>query len=173
MVLTSSVPSGTGVARQTGRLPVPILCSSAVFFDNLGIAQENEEGLTNQGEAFLEIVAPGHPLAAGRTGTIRVVRGAGSFGSAQTVAGAVPIASIVGDDDEVGIVGLERGAAGALGPAPARRVGWFALEQTFPTLNPDGWALFDAAVGWLLAAPPESRPAEGGRGSGGRSGREG
>ncbi len=154
VVLTSSVPAGTGVARQTGEVPVPMLCSSAGFFDDLGISQENEEGAINPGEIQLRIVAPEHPLAAGRAGVVRVARVAGLFGSAQTVPGATPIATLLGDDDEVGIVGLERGAPGAFGPAPARRVGWFALEQTFPALTPDGWALFDAAVRWLIAPPP-------------------
>lgn len=64
---------------------------------------------------------------------------------------AIVIASLPGDEGEVAIFGMERGALGAFGPVPARRVGWFALAETFPSLNRDGWALFDASVRWLLA----------------------
>jgi hypothetical protein len=149
VVLTSSVPPGTGVARETAAIAVPLLCSSPFFFDDLGISQENEEGSINAGEVTLEILEPDHPLAAGRSGTVRVVRTPGLFGSAQTLPGAVPIAAIAGNEEEVAIAGLERGAGTPFGPAPARRVGWFALENTFPTLTGDGWALFDAAVTWL------------------------
>jgi hypothetical protein len=36
--------------------------------------------------------------------------------------------------------------------APARRVGWFAGQDTAAQLNERGWRLFDAAVRWATAA---------------------
>ena len=153
VVISSSVPNGTGVARQTGALAVPILCSSAAFLDDLGVSGEQEQGEVRFNQRALRILAPGHPLAAGRTGRVMVARPLSSFSAARITGDAIAIAALVGDPDDVGIVGLEKGARSALGPAPARRVGWFALEATFPGLSPDGWALFDAAVRWLLQAP--------------------
>jgi hypothetical protein len=153
VVISSSVPNGTGVARQTGALAVPILCSSAAFLDDLGISGEEEQGEVRFAQSALQILAPGHPLAAGRIGRVMVSRGLSSFSYAQITGDAIAIAGLVGDRDDVGIVGLEKGARSTLGPAPARRVGWFALEATFPGLSADGWALFDAAVRWLLEAP--------------------
>ena len=153
VVISSSVPNGTGVARQTGALAVPILCSSPAFLDDLGISVELQEGEVRFNQSALQILAPGHPLAAGRTGRVTVARNFSSFGATQIAGDAIAIAALVGDQDDVGIVGLEKGARSTFGPAPARRVGWFALEATFPGLSADGWALFDAAVRWLLGAP--------------------
>jgi hypothetical protein len=153
VVISSSLPAGTGVARQTGMLPVPILCSNNVFLDDLGISAENEEGESNPEETQLRILAPAHPLAGGRRGLVRVVRAPGVFRSAEVLAGTIPIAAIAGDDEQVSIVGLEKDASTPFGAAPARRVGWFAQEDTFTALNSDGWSLFDAAVKWLVPAP--------------------
>ena len=103
---------------------------------------------SRRAKATSRIVASGHPLAASRSGEVRVVNQPRPFGYGQPVAAAVRIATIV-EDQEVLIFGLEKGAAGRFEPAPARRVAWFGLETTYLSLNDNGWALFDAAVRWL------------------------
>ena len=65
---------------------------------------------------------------------------------------AIVIATIAEEADEAVMFGLEKGAANRIGPAPARRVGWFAEEEAFLSLNNAGWALYEAAVRWAIGA---------------------
>ena len=148
VVMSNSLPEGGGLAAELRELPVPILCSKVDLWDNLGIGQQQGTS-TAGGEMDLQIRAADHPLAAGRRGEIRVTTQARPFGLGVPVPAAVRIATIVEETDEVLIFGLEKGAAASFGPSPARRVGWFAHETTYLSLNENGWALFDAAVRWL------------------------
>jgi hypothetical protein len=155
VVMSNSLDQGSGLPAVMRTVAVPIFCSKSAFWDNLGIGEERLFDVS-QGESDLQIVAPGHPLAGGLTGEVRVVSQPSPFELGQPVAAAIRIATIVEEEnepDEVLIFGLEKGAAGRFEPAPARRVGWFARETTFRSLTDDGWALFDAAVKWLTTGP--------------------
>jgi hypothetical protein len=150
VVMSNSLPQGGNLSTELRALPVPILCSKVELWDNLGIGQQQGTA-TASGETDMQIRAPDHPLAAGRRGEIRVTTQARPFGLGVPVPAAVRVATIVEETNEVLIFGLDRGAAASFGPSPARRVGWFAQETTYLSLNENGWALFDAAVRWLTS----------------------
>ena len=149
--MSNSLPQGSGLPVALRDLAVPILCSKAVFWDNLGIGQPQGTSVAS-GETNLQIRAD-HPLAAGRRGEITVTSQRRPFALGVPVPAAIRVATIVEETNEVLIFGLEKGAEARFGPSPARRVGWFAQEATYLSLNENGWALFDAAVRWLTTGP--------------------
>jgi hypothetical protein len=149
VVLSASLPQGSGLPAQLRSLAVPILCNKPVFADNLGIGRPGLSAVAGA-EQTLQIRAPDHPMAAGRSGLLTVVTQRRPFGLVFVVPEAVIIATIAEEPEEAVIFGLEKGAADRFGPAPARRVGWFAQEQTYLSLNDAGWALFEAAVRWAV-----------------------
>jgi hypothetical protein len=149
VVLSASLPQGSGLPAQLRSLAVPILCNKPVFADNLGIGRPGLSAIASA-EQGLQIRAPEHPMAAGRRGYVLVVSQRRPFGLVLVVPAAVIIATIAEEPEEAVIFGLEKGAADRFGPAPARRVGFFAQEQTFLSLNDAGSALFEAAVRWAV-----------------------
>ena len=147
VVLSASLPQGSGLPAQLRSLAVPILCNKPVFADNLGIGRPGLSAIANA-EQSLQIRAPDHPMAAGRRGFVVVVTQRRPMGLVQVVPDAVIVATIAEEPNEAVIFGLEKGAADRFGMAPARRAGFFGQETTFLSLNEAGWALFDAAVRW-------------------------
>jgi hypothetical protein len=93
---------------------------------------------------------PGHPLAAGLVGTVRVLAWPLNLRWAAPLPGASLVASYPGAPEHAGLLfGYERGTVTALGPAPARRVGLFLGNgRIIRALTEQGWRLFDAAVLW-------------------------
>jgi hypothetical protein len=147
VVMSNSLPQGSGLPMQLRDVATPILCSKGALWDNLGIGQPQGTSVASS-ETNIQIRAE-HPLAAGRRGEITVTSQGRPFSLGVPVPAATRVATIYGEPNEVLIFGLEKGAAGRFGPSPARRVGWFAHESTYLALNENGWALFDAAVRWL------------------------
>jgi hypothetical protein len=70
------------------------------------------------------------------------------LGSAHPAPGAGIVARADGGAAAVWVV--DPGAALTTGTAPARRASVFLTYDSPPVLSGDGWALFDAAVRWLL-----------------------
>jgi hypothetical protein len=101
----------------------------------------------------IEITDPGHPLAAGFSGAVRVMTRPLRVRWAAPPPAATSVASYAGAPEEKTLVfAYDRGDATAGGPAPARRVGLFlGNEQIVRSLNEQGWRLFDAAVTWCVA----------------------
>jgi hypothetical protein len=152
VVLSASLPQGSGLPADIRMLPVPIFFLKSAFCDNLGVGIQGEN-YVSPGETELQIRLPDHPMAAGRRGTIAVVSQARPFGLAKVIPAAIIVATIAEEADEAVIFGVEKGAADRFGPVAARRVGWFGQEPTFLSLNATGWALFDAAVRWAATTP--------------------
>jgi hypothetical protein len=152
VVLSSSLRQGTGLPVQFRPLAVPLLCSKVEFSDRLGMSIPGESAVAS-GETELQIRRPEHPMAAGRRGVIPVTTQERPFGLVEPVSDGLVIATIAEEPDEALIFALEKGASDRFGTVGARRVGWFAQESTYLSLNDAGWALFDAAIRWVTAAP--------------------
>jgi hypothetical protein len=152
VVLTVSLPDGGRLARLLASVPVPIVCAKRRYFEELGISpgNNNDDGVAVDATQ-VSIIAPNHPLAADRNGLVTVTSRPAQMGWGRPVPGATRVATLPGQPDRVVIFAVDRSTATTFEPAPARRVGFFALE--FGALNPAGWALFDAAMRWALAAP--------------------
>ncbi|HEX7084340.1 MAG TPA: protein O-GlcNAcase [Gaiellaceae bacterium] len=124
------------------------------------------------GHVFLDealtIEEPGHPLAAGRSGVVRIYRGPGRLRFGRGVPAEATVVATGGTPPRPVLFAVEAGAelCGG-GVAPARRVGIFLPpDGVEPWLvAPTGEALVRAAVDWLKsgvdsAEPPKSGGAE-------------
>jgi hypothetical protein len=133
-------------------LPVPLMVPEYGLFSFLGMTGptlDTDWGALTLTTTDLIINDPSHPLAAGLAGTVTVMTpGQGLYGFGVPAAGAVTVATLVGEDGRYSIFGYEHGAAMVGLAAPARRVGWFVDKDAASRLTASGWALFDAAVKW-------------------------
>jgi hypothetical protein len=143
---------GAALARMLREVPVPLLSCRYQLSANLGLAEQGNFAVANS-EQLVQIRMPQHPLAAGRQGYVTVVSERSAFGIVVPVAAAAIVGTIAEETNEALVFGLEKGAADRQGPAPARRAGFFAQENTFMALNDAGWALFEATVRWTVGAP--------------------
>ncbi|HEX7898363.1 MAG TPA: hypothetical protein VF950_11430 [Planctomycetota bacterium] len=129
-------------------IAVPVLVWEPRLYDEFdmiaGSVYGQDWGTRPTGRVRIDV--PGHPLAAGLSGTVDVGPAPLSFGRA---AGAV--ATIDGDPDRAALFAYEAGAPMPGGSkAPARRVGIFLFNATAAGLTDAGGRLFDAAVRWCV-----------------------
>jgi len=157
IVISSSVQSVDMAAYAVSSLvnsPLPILDYEPALFDELLLGAS---GNNIDGQASLTITTPGHPLAAGFSGSITVYSTPGmmAFGVAGTLGtdATVVATSDVGDP---AIFTYNKGnrLSDDTTIAAARRVGFYFNEVGVPGANPDGFKLFDAAVGYALVPEP-------------------
>jgi len=145
------------------RAAVPVLCLEPAAYPLLRMTTDGagpEFGFHFQsGAAPVEIVLPGHPLAADFSGLV------GKFfistiGWGRPAAGAVVVARLPGQPDQAVIFAYETGQqmSGAQGAAPsgapARRTGLFLDPQIVNANSPDLWRFYEAAVEWSAALAP-------------------
>lgn len=135
----------------------PILCANPHLWAPLGMGGRfSEDGHGNRG-GFTEAevrAAPGHPLAAGRSGLVRFFEQPARPPAARPAGSALVVATLPNDPSRVLVFAYPRGADLTGGPAPERRVGFSFPEDPGVGLTEDAWALFDAAALWCLAAEP-------------------
>ena len=146
VIVSSSVTSSLVNTKFTASA-IPVLTWEDALYDDLRLTLDgaSAHGLLS-GQQTLAMASPGHPLAAGLTGTVTTSSAAAYAWGAPT-ANAVTAATIAGDSAKAAIFGYETGAAMQGQNAPARRVGFIGGHAGF---NANGWALFDAAVKWAL-----------------------
>ena len=137
---------------------------AALAKDDLGDLQMFQTHSSGSGHTQIDIVDANHPLAAGLSGTVTVTSVAESmqFGKDGLGGGVDLVASTTTGGyhailaADVGDALLGDGTAGRPSVAAGRRVMFFLHDTTFANLTPDGFKLFDAAVGYALAgSPPE------------------
>jgi hypothetical protein len=143
--------------------PVPVLLLEALYADTMHLTGRDryvdygEHGEPNESddppEAYLKIVGAWHPMAAGLPpGLVQVLKEPGMMKWAVPEPSAIAIASLPGEAEQKAIFDYERGAAmygGYL--APGRRELFPLDNDAFDDLTPQGVALFDAAVAWLVS----------------------
>ncbi len=152
LIIISSTAQTSLIPTSLKSLAVPVLSSDAPISVKLGLGR-------NAGSAngtSLNIIAPTHPLAAGRSGTVAVSTSA-TFTALTPSSGSTIVARRVGASNTA-IFAIEPGAALVSGTAPARRVGFFLGGNAPARLNANGWSLFDAAVTWALGDSPPPPP---------------
>jgi DNA-binding protein YbaB len=152
VVISESVnPSDVGTKFTSSAVPM-VVCEPVSFRDlkmTGGTWGTDKGDATNQTQ--LQITA-GHPLAAGLSGQVTVAGAASKFVWGNPAAAARKVAAITGSSNKWGIFAYDTGEAMVGQNAPARRVGFFAGQDTPAALNDNGWRLFDAAVRWATAA---------------------
>ena len=117
-------------------------------------------GNTQNDQTQIEIVDPSHPLAAGLSGVVTVTSAPGTMsrGIGELAAGASLVASTMDGNHaifaaDVGDALLGDGSPGNPATANGRRVMFFLQDNNFADLTPDGLALFDASVAYVVPEP--------------------
>jgi hypothetical protein len=161
IVISSTISSGDG-AKFTNN-PVPVVHWEQALEDNFLATGDlaTDHNTTTADQTQLNILATTHPLAAGLSAGLHTVATSGttfSWGNPQ--GGAIKIATIAADTNQVAVYGYEAGAT-MLGTnkAPARQVFLFMQDPGLTPLSADGLALFDAAVTWA-ASKDVTRPGD-------------
>jgi glucose/arabinose dehydrogenase len=148
VVISSSVaPADVGTKfRDT---LTPVLAWDSYLYDDLGMTGPLPGTDLGTVTGRQLVIAKPHPMAAGLTGTVTVVKTAAAvFSWGRPAASAVIVARTPGTDPRTAIFGYEKGAPMVGLTAPGRRVGFYLENATASALTLEGWALFDAAVRW-------------------------
>ena len=154
-VMISSTVNAGDVTNKFTSNSIPVITWRQDLYDDLGMVTSNSSYYgTISGQTTLKIIDANHPLAAGLNGTITVESNASVFAWGTPNTNAFTIATSVSNPTNYVIFGYEKGARMPGLVAPARRVGLFMSDASSITnLNANGFALFDAAVNWVVTAP--------------------
>jgi hypothetical protein len=150
LVLLSSTVTSANVNTKFRAVVNPVLTWESHLFDDLGMTgvTSGTDFGTLSGRTQVDVVAPGHPLAAGLSGRATLTSSAQTFSWGRPNANAALVARPAGDATRAVIFGYEKGAAMPGRTAPGRRVGFFLENDTASALTAAGASLFDAAVRW-------------------------
>jgi|GEM_PF-691842 len=148
-VIVSSTVSSGAVSTKFRDVSIPVATYESFLFDDMLMA-------TSVGEEFSQSnahsVAPTHPMAAGRSGSVKVYKVPDRLRWGVTGAGAQVVMTMPNASDRAVLFGYDAGATLINGSAaPARRAAWFLGDTGVESLSEDGLAIFDASVRWLMS----------------------
>jgi hypothetical protein len=132
-------------------LAVPLVVWEPQLFDDLGMTRGCDEGDCGEerGAHPAVIKQQAHPLAAGLTGTVPVLRvGAGMTSWGIPGLHAHWIATLAANPQKAMVFAYDTGTEMPGGVAPARRVALFLNVDSPGVLTDAGWRLFEAAITW-------------------------
>jgi hypothetical protein len=151
LVLSSSMNSKQ-LRSWFSELPVPMLVLESSAFEQLGLTGSRWRRDLGPTVPLAEVVIqnPAHPLAAGLSGTVRVMANPLNLRWAAPPPSALTVATYAGAPEQASLLfAYERGALTAGGAASARRVALFLGNgKVINSLTDAGWRLFDAAALW-------------------------
>jgi CHRD domain len=158
MVFISGSVRVADVAAAYRECNVPVIYSEAGISAPQSMADDaiGQAGAVSA-QTDLLITNPGHPLAGGLCGTVRVYSGLTGQGRMNFIAAnshLISIGTVIDNPGQAVISGYEKGVCMFDGlPAPARRVNLFMPETETTNALDAGWALFDAGIAWCLSTP--------------------
>lgn len=159
-IITSSV-TDTVLASRLASASKPLWVAKPYLFDNYGLTgPTGEVDYGSRSTRTIAVVAPDHPLAAGRTGTVNFQTGSSRVTYARAASAATVVARIGSDAT---ILTIAAGMPLANGqPAPGCRMSFPLFANAPTTFTADGWAMFDAAAQWAAGgcatAPVDAPP---------------
>ncbi len=158
LIVISSGVSANVVEGRFRHTTVPVVLWESYVLPHMGLTGKKEGGdygTHEEKQRYLWMVNAPHPLSAGRpAGLLNVVKRGGPMNWGRPGPGAIIIATMPGDLAKGLSFAYEKGATmDGENLAPARRVMLFLNNETFPNLNEQGLALFDAAVRWAAGLP--------------------
>ncbi|MCP4613697.1 MAG: hypothetical protein GY845_33830 [Planctomycetes bacterium] len=171
--ISESVGSG-GIREEITEIEVPIIVGEPYAWDEMGMTRGGG-GTSDVATTDITIVSPGHPMAAGLSGTVTVLTDlAGTEGTAQFANGdagdeATVIATATLADGQTYdiIIVYEKGAKLAMPPTDGSgqiaadiRIGMFFHYYAQDVLNDNGLALIEAAVKYVLGVKTQARSPE-------------
>ena len=149
VVLISSTVSPANIGAKFRDVPVGVVVWEAAVFDDMGMTgnRSSVDLGTISSQTSLNVVAPGHPLAAGLSGLIAVTSNSNMLSWGRPSGNSV-IATLAGSPAKSAIFAYEAGQPMAGLVAPGRRVGFFLHDTTAAKLSGNGGALLRAAIAW-------------------------
>ena len=149
IVISSTVRSGD-IQNKYRDVPVPVLLWEPWLYDNFmmtGTVAHTDFG-NYSSTSQVVINDPSHPLAAGFSGTIEVTQHNKNQMWGRPSAAAAKVGVLNVDASKYTIFAYEAGAEMVGMTAPARRVGFFASNNSAAYFTNKGWDLFTTAVNW-------------------------
>jgi|GEM_PF-1569465 len=153
IVISSTINSGD-VGTKFTNVAVPVVTWESYILDQLkmtGPVAQTDFG-QNSSYGSLTITDASHPLAAGLSGTVKVLTTNSWIRWGWTTqSSAAKVAKVAGQEAWYGIFGFDKGQAmqGGFG-APERRVSLFMDDDTPAMLTTAGKQLFDNAIEWAI-----------------------
>jgi hypothetical protein len=160
IVTVSESVSSVDVGTRLTALAKPVVSLEPSLFDDLkmtGPTWLRDYGDT-QGATQLNVLASTNTLAAKKSGVVTVTDVPGKYVWGAPATTAIKVATIVNRPEQAGIFAYETGTTMVGATAPARRVGFFAGENTPAGFTQAGWELFDAAIRWALGMSDDITP---------------
>lgn len=158
-IIASSVTDSVLGSRLTG-VATPLWVAKPYLFDNYGLAgPAGEVDYGSRATRTIDVVAPDHPLAAGRSGTVNFQTGSSRVTYARAAASATVVARI-GQDATIFTIAAGLPLADDQ-PAAGCRLSFPLFANAATTFTADGWAMFDAATLWAAggcASGPVDEP---------------
>ena len=139
---------------------VPLITSKHDMYRDNWLAMSSSTRGNKYSSDDLNILSPSHPIAAGLSGTVEVLDNGSNIYAFGTPSSAATVIGELPTEGQQVLFAYESGATMVGLTAPARRVGFFLLDDYVDDLTTDGWAMVDAAICWAM----------GGCGSGGGAG---
>jgi hypothetical protein len=144
VVIVSSTSDDRLVQGELREVAAPVLIWKATLYDDMGMAPPGGIGI--ELSTSISIVDAGHPLAAGRSGSVEVITSVDYMPWAMVGSAADVVATIGG---RATLFAYETGdPLPAGGTAAGCRVGFPAYHTSPEEFTAAGRALFDAAVAW-------------------------
>jgi hypothetical protein len=159
IVIISSTVNSTDVNTKFRDVKVPVVTWEAWIYDDMKMTgTANTDYGSHANETRVQIAKATHPIAAGLSGTVTVNNSPKEMSFGKPSTNADVIAHVPGDPVWALVFAYETGTAMVGLKAPARRVGFFARDESGSCFTTEGWKIFDAAVNWALnctnVAPP-------------------
>lgn len=167
LVLISSTITSTNVAAKFRTVAAPVILWESALLDDMGMTgtiSGTDYGTTtaqtqatisptacNRATMYTAAVGYGdgcQDMAAGLTGTVSILKSAGTVSWGKPGTNAIKIAYQPGLTDHALVFGYDKGAAMPGLTAPGRRVFVYLEDNTATTWTGRGQALFDNAVYW-------------------------
>jgi len=136
--------------------PEPIIVAKPELFPGFGMttASRSNWGYTRSSKK-VQIVNPGHEMAAGLSGEVIVAIKAKPMNFGRVGNSATVVASARDTRDQPVVFAYGRGETLANGErASGPRIGMYMSQTHAGFANRDGWALFDAAAAWAVPNAP-------------------
>jgi hypothetical protein len=145
LVLISQTTSSGALGTKLRSVSRPVLIWKPSLYNDMAMSP-TEASSTSQ--TSIAITLPGHPLAAGRSGTVTILTSSTQLPVSDTAATATVVATVAG---RASLFVYPAGTAMSGLTAPACRLAFPMQSGGIPRLTADGLALFDEAVDYAAA----------------------